>query len=76
MTLVRSRTCNVGRWVDVSRLSPALTAVLPEFEPCLKESCHMYSFVSGYPHFVRSSLWEPATIVFTFSLWCGPTFYD
>ena len=50
--LVQSRKCSVGRWVGVSRLFPALIAVLPEFEPCLKESCHMYSFVSGYPHFV------------------------
>lgn len=73
MTLVQSKKCGIGRWVGVSRLSTALTAGLPEFEPCLKESCHMYSFVSG---FVRSSLWEPASIVFTFSLWCGPTFYD
>lgn len=47
MTLVHSRKCNVGRWVGVSRLSPALVAVLPEFEPCLKESFHMYSFLSG-----------------------------
>ena len=38
MTLVQSKKCGIGRWVGVSRLSTALTAGLPEFEPCLKES--------------------------------------